>query len=188
MIDIQYPNVMIDLETMGTRPGSVILSIGAVEFDATGTGDRFYIVVNKKSCLDAGLVVDPDTLDWWSRQSDDARLVLMQAADNSDTHPPNAKLAYALNQLAMFVERRLVWSNGADFDLPILSEAYYRCGFGKPPWSYRSPRCYRTLRALRESVLFSFKPTGVAHNAGDDAYNQAEHASRLLAAVGEKVP
>jgi DNA polymerase III epsilon subunit-like protein len=39
-------DVMIDLETLGRRPGCAILSIGAVEFGPAGLGRELYIVLD----------------------------------------------------------------------------------------------------------------------------------------------
>src|ERR1700685_2647763 len=65
-------HIMLDLETLGTRPGSAIRSVGAAAFDLDGTdkpaGPTFYKKVKSMSCWVAGLTVDQDTLDWWSRQ------------------------------------------------------------------------------------------------------------------------
>jgi exodeoxyribonuclease VIII len=76
----------------------------------------------------------------------------------------------------------LVWGNGADFDLPILSAAYVAAGFGGPPWKPYNGRCYRTLKNLRPDVPRPER-RGTAHNALDDAVFQAEHAIALLAAL-----
>lgn len=67
------PHIMIDLETMGTRPGSAILSIGACSFDPNWLGGSdsdhepgearrtFYQNITLASCLDAGLTIDAAT-------------------------------------------------------------------------------------------------------------------------------
>jgi hypothetical protein len=47
-------NVMIDIETLGTRPGSVILSIGACRFGADGIGEEFYRAIDVLDSLMAG--------------------------------------------------------------------------------------------------------------------------------------
>ena len=59
-------DVMIDLETLGIQPGSVIRSIGAVVFDpVTNTlGSTFYQNICADSCKKAGLTTDPDTIKW----------------------------------------------------------------------------------------------------------------------------
>ena len=75
------PDVMVDLETLGSGPGCIILSIGAAVFDpvAGEIGARFYRVVNADSCRAQGLTSDPDTLRWWDEQTEEARAVLREA-------------------------------------------------------------------------------------------------------------
>src|ERR1700731_4700055 len=118
------PRVMIDLETLGTRPGCSVLSIGAAEFSPDGVKASFYVVVRRSSCLDAGLVEDPDTVVWWGRQSPEARTVLTEAADPLRSVP----LGHARHQFDFWlgqvvgeadVPRKTLtvsW-NGPDFDL-----------------------------------------------------------------------
>ena len=43
--------VMLDLETFGTAPGSVIKAIGAVVFSPDGLGKQFYRIVDAQSCV-----------------------------------------------------------------------------------------------------------------------------------------
>ena len=69
---------MIDIETMGNKPGSAIVSIGAVMFDPKNWEDpdkksKFYSTINLQSCLDCGLEVDGSMVYWWMQQSEDAR-------------------------------------------------------------------------------------------------------------------
>jgi DNA polymerase III epsilon subunit-like protein len=47
----KYKDVMLDIETLGNRPYSIILSIGAVEFDPrTGNmGNEFYVLIDHVS-------------------------------------------------------------------------------------------------------------------------------------------
>ena len=71
-------HVMLDLETLGTKPGCVIRSIGAVVFTLDGVlGAQFYANIDKQSCVDAGLTVDPATEAWWAGQSQEARDALL---------------------------------------------------------------------------------------------------------------
>ena len=69
-----FKDIMINLETLGTVAGCVILSIGAVAFDReTGElGMEFYEVINQVSCEEAGLHVDQKTVDWWAARTAEA--------------------------------------------------------------------------------------------------------------------
>lgn len=176
-----YFRAMVDLETLGTRAGCSILSIGAVLFSSSAPewkGPTFYTPVNRLSCAQAGLKESPDTVAWWRGQGEGARAVLAEA-DLGTT----ATLAEALKAFAAWLTLHTdtkavqVWGNGADFDNPILSAAYDAAGVPQP-WGAYSGRCYRTLKSLCPSE--KIVRTGTHHNALDDAVSQAEHAVRIL--------
>lgn len=177
------PDCMIDLETLGTRPGCSILSIGAVTFDRyAGTlGQEFYCVVNRKSCEKHGLFEEQSTLDWWSRQSEEARKVLSEAETAQNG------LGGALTQLSGFLQKLgkrdlLVWGCGSDFDIGILTHCYAKVG--QPlPWMFWNSRCLRTLRDIAPASHEPNRKNGVAHSAIDDARNQAEEAIRIFKAL-----
>lgn len=171
-------NVMVDLETLGTRAGCTILSIGAVAFDEIkGLGKEFYAVVSKQSCADAGLYVDLDTLGWWNLQSEEAQSVLTQAQDVTIAQPLEVVLK-GLNKYLIAEGRDVkVWGNGADFDNPILINAYNAVEV-KQGWGNWSGRCYRTLKSLYPNVPLD--RSGTHHNALDDAKTQATHAIAIM--------
>ena len=170
-------DVMIDLETLGRRPGCAVLSIGAVEFGPRGLGRELYVVVNRKSQVELGLHEDDSTLAWWAQQTEAARQVLDDAGKKTA-----APLEQALAQLTSWLtpiglKRVKVWGNGADFDNAILS-----CCYGAlkadVPWDFWNNRCYRTLKNLIPGPKLS--RGGTYHNALDDAKSQALHAIELL--------
>lgn len=172
---------MVDLETLGRRPGCVVLSAGAVMFCPETyklSDEAFYAVVNRRSCLAAGLTEDPDTLAWWDRQSSDARAVLASAESESDS----LSLVDALNQLTGFMARAgngiRVWGCGASFDNTILVAAYEAAGL-RPPWQFWNDRCHRTLKALAPKDSEPLR-AGTYHNAMDDALHQAKHACNIF--------
>lgn len=171
-------DVMLDLETLGTAPGCVILSIGAVAFypRQQKLGKEFYVVVNQASCESYGLSVTPETQAWWARQSERARSVLMLAQNGL-----GVDLQDALDQFTAYLSGLespvRVWGNGSDFDQPILAAAYAACG-EDVPWKFWDNRCYRTLKSIVPGP--PLKREGTYHNALDDAKSQALHAMKLL--------
>lgn len=136
-------HVMLDIETLGTRPGCAVLSIGAVEFDPRGDGERnsLYCDIDAVDCQRFGLAIDADTVKWWMQQPDKAR---MAAVNGGSTLP--AALGHLSAWLHPMTKLRL-WTNGINFDLPILEAAYRACGI-TVPWSYRDGRDVRTLMEL----------------------------------------
>ena len=161
---------MLDLETLGTRPGCVVLTIGAVKFDPDGDSrpdglgfkTGFYRVIALQSAMAAGLRIQADTLYWWLQQSDFARKAL------SDNPKP---LAQVLDEFdAWFKGSTFVWGHGASFDPPVL-EAAYAALKRYAPWEFRNIRDTRTLYDFKRHKI----PRGVQdkHHALWDAYHQA---------------
>lgn len=179
-------HVMIDLETLGTQPGSVILSVGAVLFDPTKPvdeclGDELYMVVSKSSSLDYAMTVSKDTLAWWEKQSPEAKQVLVEAEEGGND------MRDAMVRLARFIpEGAKVWSNGANFDQPLLDVAYNRCATPLP-WKYWNSRCYRTIVALYPNEKAVRPATVCAHNALEDAKWQAKHLVNIAQLLNLKL-
>lgn len=165
-------DVMLDLETMGQGPEAAIVSIGAVEFDRERreVGDGVHILVDLRSSVQSGGVMDPDTVLWWLKQSDQARTHL------NSGHPLH--VAVALQQLTIFLKSCCelrdvrIWGNGSDFDNVILASAYRRLQL-EVPWKFWNNRCYRTWK--NEHPDARLERVGTHHNALDDAVSQARH-------------
>lgn len=166
-------NVMLDLETMGTGPSSAIVAIGAVRFDpvAGKLGDEFYRVVDLQSAVDDGGVIDPSTVLWWMKQSDEARREFERVG---------FPIRNALLDFAMFIQPDdKVWGNGASFDNVILRSAYEHAG--QPcPWKWYNDRCYRTVKSTSDLKIVN---SGVKHNALSDSIAQANHLIEIYASL-----
>lgn len=172
---VMMNDVMVDLETLGIVPGCVILSIGAVGFDNSGLGNEFYRIISVRSCLDAGLKIRQDTLDWWQQQNDEAKKILQLVKEKEAT-----PLADALNDFNTFLSQYnnvKVWGNGASFDNAILLYAYDAVGID-PHWKFYNNMCYRTVKTINSDVPFVRE--GTYHNALDDAKSQAKHFIQIL--------
>lgn len=175
-------NVMVDLETVGTKAGCGILSIGAVSFAPYAppphdTGERFYTVVDLASCEELGLNTEQGTLDWWEKQSAEARKVLELARGSADALALAEALERFNDYLSQFGPDVKVWGNGSDFDNAILAVCYDVAGV-KPAWKFWNNRCYRTLKSFLPDL--KLERTGTHHDALDDAVSQAYHANQLL--------
>lgn len=168
-------HVMIDLETMGLRPTSAILSIGAVHFDHVGVIDKFYTAISLKSCQAAGLTVDQSTVNWWSKQTDDARKAWDQA--DAPSLYQGMKAFYQWCQRVAADKYLCPWGNGADFDLVLLKNAFDALDV-EPPWRYYNHHCFRTMK----NVMPVEPPAreGTHHNALDDAIYQVQYLQKIL--------
>ena len=182
-------HIVVDLETLGIRPTSAFISIGAVACTSHGDiGSRFYCVVNSWDLLRKGFTTDQSTIDWWDKQCPDAREVLEISESHHDL---SLSVKEALSSFSNWIgemdmqyspvgESVYVWGNGANFDNAILENAYHTMGM-TVPWKYTHARCFRTLRDTFPTVdAPSFE--GTKHNALADAQNEAGHLVKLLQA------
>lgn len=176
-----HSNMMLDLETLGKRPGCVVLSIGAVGFGPGGVAeDGYYGVLSTSSGLAHGLHTHPDTVAWWRRQSDEARRVLDESGVSVEP------LRESLGKFdAWFAEnfdpsRVKVYARGPGFDCGILSCAYGAIGL-EPPWRFWNERCCRTAEDYASSFGYE-RSSGrsVAHHALLDARSQANEVIEQL--------
>lgn len=169
--------IMVDLETMGTKSTSAIVAIGAVKFDIDGIHDRFHQTIDLDSCLRHGLTVDGGAIYFWLSQSYEARASIMGGQKE--------QLINSLTQFAQWgMDVHEIWGNGANFDEPILNNAFAKCNF-IPPWKFWMSRCHRTMKQTFPNV--AAPPfVGTQHNALHDAENQALHLIEILKSIGEK--
>lgn len=165
-------DVMVDLETLGTSPGCIILSIGATTFDERF---QFYEKISLQDSDRQGFMEDPETMAWWSKQEP---IVYAEATNGEKT------VQEVLGEFSDWYKRLpatnvFIWGNGADFDLPILRE-YYTTMKMKAPWKPFNGRCYRTLKNLYPKITVTRAAAAVKHNALMDAIFQAQHACAIL--------
>lgn len=168
-------HIMIDIETMGTRPTAPIISIGAVAFDATGITRNFYRVVDLDSAVEAGAIIEPGTVMWWLVQSHDARMAL---ADDIAEPLSDVLEAFTLWATATAIDG--VWGNGATFDNVLVAETYKRLDM-QTPWPFWKDRCYRTVKNMFPAV--ELVRNGTHHHALADAETQALHLIEISKAA-----
>lgn len=170
-------NIMLDIETLGIGADAVMLSLGAVKFNAEGVYETFYANIDPQTCVAAGLKMDVPTVLWWMRRDEQARAVFTQPAQSL-----SAALSDFINFCLSDAEAGTVklWGNGASFDNVILSTAYRKLGI-EQPWKFWNDRCYRTVKALRPDI--KIERVGVHHHALHDAESQALHLIRLAQAL-----
>lgn len=172
----QPVDLMIDIETMGNTPGAAILSTGAVFIKDGKLAEEFYQHIDLQSCLENGLKMDGGTVQWWMKQSDEAReSITRETGDNIIAVLANFYGWVTQNVQGAEVQ---VWGNAATFDVVLMEEAFRRVGYDIP-WKFWGHRCYRTLKNLFPGVP---KPDfiGIKHHALDDAKFQALHLINIL--------
>lgn len=134
-------DVMIDLETLGTRPDCVILTLGAVKFDPYSLDepkDGLYFRLDVDEQIVKGRDVNEDTLAWWGKQAEAVREEAL--GENNRISVDNAHKQ--LNKFLVGVDS--IWAQGPVFDIVILENLYRQYGW-PAPWQYWQIRDCRTL-------------------------------------------
>lgn len=165
---------MLDLETLGTKPGCPVLSFGAVAFDpyAGKLGNEFYRKLDLETELPRGARhVSAATVKWWFQQSAEA-----QREAFSGTYPAFI-VASMFGDFWREENAEFIWANGPTFDV-----AVWEAAAGYAPWSFRAPRDCRTIYDL--AGIWPDRTKGTFHNALDDARNQAEAVIKCYAKLG----
>ncbi|NRA87423.1 MAG: 3'-5' exoribonuclease [Rhizobiales bacterium] len=176
----KYTDLMLDIETLDTRPTAEIIQIGAVLFNAAEKPNSKVITfIANTECNNPAYTTSQATMDWWAKQSD--------AANESLNNPAPEPIVFALTELEELIKTHAkngdlkVWAKGADFDFPIIKHAF-EVEFGKDiklPWQYHHQNCCRTLFKMFKDVE-QIKPD-TAHNAKYDALAQAQTVQKIYA-------
>jgi len=134
-------HAMIDIETMGTNPGAVIISLAAVQFEPgvpESVGASFKMNFALQDSISYGFRIEADTLLWWLKQKPE---ILSKQLDETDLV---STVLGKFSSFLIFNKIEYVWGNSASFDCGLLA-AYYRRLKLPVPFSHWNERCYRTL-------------------------------------------
>lgn len=183
-------DVVIDIETLGTKQDAKIIGIGAVLVQGTkilGTKAPlvFHEVISSRAGTNARRMASGSTVEFWSQQSPELQMLyrtgtmhLTEALQKLSRWMKHAQEVYAPNGVIK------PWGNGSVFDISILEHASNQCIIDMP-WAFWDIRDLRT--AIDESGLDkdTVPFSGIKHHALDDAFHEAQLlvASRELRAA-----
>lgn len=145
---------MLDIETLGLKPGCQILTIACAPFDVNTKkiGDVFYKKIDMKDYEGYKVfTTNKDTISWWNKQ--DAR-VRYEAFESG----PRESLVDVFNSFKQFLQANCqnkdirLWSHGKDFDIPIVEFVMDILNI-TPNWHFWNTRDTRTLYDLANISL-----------------------------------
>lgn len=147
-------DVMIDIETLARSERAVVISLGAVAFDAEvpapdGTEGlpMFYTAIQFEDQKDRE--INAETVRWWMNQNADAQHAAFTTEASTNFHDGQMGTARALFGLREFIQfqagaDRKVWAKSPSFDLNILENLYAEFNVSLP-WTYSQERDVRTI-------------------------------------------
>ncbi len=136
-------DVMLDLETLGTKVGAPIIQISAVAFDIE-TGEVFN-EYDRKVDLGDSVSIDVDTLKWWLKTDGELLSNLLEDKDSSSLREALSDYWYFLARHSHKNDTELyVWSNGLGFDISMIDCQFDKHSLDKP-YSFRNDSDMRTV-------------------------------------------
>lgn len=184
-------DISIDIETLGTQAGAIVLSIGAVKFNRFGPintdslGEEFYAVLEVESQLERGRTRDDGTVAWWMKQSVEARAAAFDNPHRESTEEVLSRLYDFIADDFSFDCR--IWGNGSDFDNTIVRSLFESYGYTELPWQFWNNRCFRTMKSEFKTIAPAPKFEGVPHHALHDAKHQARHLQQIMAKIKRNI-
>ena len=174
-------DVMLDLETLSTRPWSVILTLGAVKFspwDAdVNTENGLYLKPDVDEQIALERHIQDETVAWWGKQTEEVR----EEAMGTEGRISLDAMLDDLNRFLVGVDN--IWCQGPAFDIVILEDLYRQ--MNRPtPWQFWQIRDSRTLFGVHGDPRK--KDRHGAHNALIDCYYQARAVQQIYNDVGIK--
>jgi len=167
-------NLMVDIESLGTKLNSVITQIGACYFSKEGEiGDKFLVNIDIQTCLDLGLEIQKRTLLWWLER---VHLITWTKETLG-----LSKALFKFREFCQKNKKAKVWCH-ATFDIPLLENAYEKLG-QRLPFSYKLVRDIRTLVDLSRIKREKGKEDPKTHNALDDCIYQVNYVVNCLKKV-----
>lgn len=171
-------NVMVDIETLGRKPGFIILSVALVEFDIK-TGKILKTLEKNLSLAESlkkDFKIDSDTLKWWLKQDPTLFRAMLEI--------PSYSIEDTLDEIIFFVKDgspAFVWANSPSFDLSML-ESYFDRYNKKTPWNYTHEMDLRTISNLNPSIRKGIKKENkdVLHDPLEDCKIQIETLKQIF--------
>lgn len=168
--------IHVDLETLGVKHTSQILSIGAVH----GT-DTFYREVDTSQYVSEDFTTCDSTLKWWDSRGG--------FTPSQDLVSPADAVAYFCKWVARIMDEHEdveIWANSPSFDCAILrhhlAKTHLSC-----PWAFWQERDVRTIKNAAKALGVAIRTKKNPHNALKDAQNQQMLVRSFYTTVGESI-
>jgi len=161
-------HAMIDIETLGTEPDCVVLSVGACKFNPYSNAEPHTRKLWRPSAdkqIESGRSVLDSTLEWWSKLPQH----IQEEAFSEDNRMPLEQFFKELNKYLVGCDK--IWCQGPQFDMVILENLYKQFDHHRN-WAFWQVQDCRTIfnmmpadprKAIQQNL----------HSADDDAFWQA---------------
>ena len=174
-------HMMIDIETLGIRSNSIVLTLGGVKFNpfTDDISDEFYVKFDITEQENLNRHIDESTVKWWDDQDKAVR-------DEAFSPDGRKTLEDGLFEFNKWIGNSTeLWSQGGTgFDIRIMENLYKDAG-NPVPWPYWGVRDSRTIISLLPYDPRKKLPESKeAHNALADCKMQAKAIQKAFELLG----
>lgn len=179
-------DVMVDIETLGTKTDSTVFQVSAIAFDLV-TGEHYPNYFNLIADIEKNktLNVDGSTLKWWLNTDKELLTRILNAGSYSSKdilisfHSWLSSLPYKVNK-TLENDNLYLWGNGILFDNKMIQHQFQSIGLEYPIY-YKNDRDVRTILEIaslktgltEKEIKDKFQDESlVKHNAIDDVKAQ----------------
>ena len=168
---------MLDIETMGVKPDTLVLSIAAVAFDEFNDISTYSDLQHLDLLLDteeqAHRSIDKETEWWWNQRDEAVREKIFGDVGR-------VSIDDALDQLIKFCwQKSRIWCQGPTLDITVLTHLFSERGKGVP-WGYGVVRDSRTLLDLVE-----VEQPPATHDSIEDCVRQIVGVQQAIKKLGD---
>lgn len=176
-------DIMLDIETLDTKPTAVVLSIGAVAFNANSPCEPefFYAELGNMLIIDQlerGRTESEATKTFWNRQPKTAQVIFKR-----NTYDTVSETLVAFKEFLARHSKAKIWGCGSDFDNVIITSLLD--DYGYKPWQFWRNRCFRTIKSEFGNITEEPQRRGTLHHALDDAKHQARWLMKIYSALSK---
>lgn len=124
------PSILLDFETVDVKPSAIVLDLAAVVFYEKQV-DTFTQLVNDSSRVfsvkfnvktQTGRTVGKSTLEWWAKQSGNARKVFDPSPDDVELRDGILEFKEFCTRAGVDPKHSLGYVRGASFDFPLMAD------------------------------------------------------------------
>lgn len=205
---------VLDWETLGTDPDSVVLSLAFIPFPRNKIlafeehlANAYYWKFDVVHQVELGRIINDDTLEWWGKQDPEVMKSQLEPSDEDVTLDVMLKELYDARKKHGINNKSLGYCRGPSFDYPLMADiirmvkhmldkqqypinaAFFPCAF----WNQMDVRSYirgitmdktATMVPLPKGSLNGFRH----HNPIDDCARAIMHVQYAEAYVDEENP
>jgi len=177
-------DVMLDIESLSTAHNGATIQIAAIPFKIEGSDDevvmtQFNRLISPKSCIEAGLDVNADTMKWWFSQDMyvQDRVLAKAISQGMALNSVLSSLSNFFKSLEEQAEKVFIWGYPATSDMTWLQNAYIAAKLPYPV-AYNRTRCLGSIADLYWEAtgkkLSEQATTKINHDALVDCQSQIE--------------